>query len=90
MPTISPVSDLRNYGTVLDKVSTGTPVYLTRNGYGVYSIRSMEDEEKFIKTDAMLKLMCELNAGIYSGEQDGWLNESDVRDYMHTLRNRQL
>ena len=45
MPTITPVSDLRNYGSVLEKVSTGSPVYLTRNGHGVYSIRDMKDEE---------------------------------------------
>ena len=46
MPTIAPISDLHNYGTVLEKVSSGSPVYLTRNGRGVYSIRNMEDEEK--------------------------------------------
>lgn len=78
MPAISPVSDLRNYGTVLEKVSAGTPVYLTRNGHGAYSIRSMEDEEKFLKADAMLRLMCELNAGIRSGEEEGWVSEEEV------------
>ena len=88
MPTISPVSDLRNYGTVLDKVSEGAPVYLTRNGYGVYSIRSMEDEERFLKTDAMLRLMCELNAGIRSGEEDGWISEEEVRELIHNRRKK--
>lgn len=83
MPTISPISELRNYGTVLDKVSTGTPVYLTRNGHGAYSIRSMEDEEMFLKADAMVRLMCELNAGIRSGEEQGWVSEADVRNQIH-------
>lgn len=83
MPTISPISELRNYGTVLDKVSTGTPVYLTRNGHGAYSIRSMEDEEMFLKADAMVRLMCELNAGIRSGEEHGWVSEDDVRNQIH-------
>ena len=32
MAIISPVSDLRNYNTVLEQVSAGSPVYLTVNG----------------------------------------------------------
>jgi len=39
MANISPVSDLRNYNTVLEKVSVGSPVYLTVNGRGKYTIR---------------------------------------------------
>lgn len=87
MPTISPVSELRNYGNVLEKVSSGTPVYLTKNGRGAYSIRSMEDEEKFLKADAMIRLMCELNAGIRSGEEQGWVSEVDVRTHIHDRKN---
>ncbi len=47
MPTIKPISDLRNYGNILDKVTVGSPVYLTRNGCGAYSIRDMQDGETF-------------------------------------------
>ncbi|MBR1876868.1 MAG: type II toxin-antitoxin system prevent-host-death family antitoxin, partial [Lachnospiraceae bacterium] len=32
MPNIIPVSDLRNYKNVIDQVSYGNPVYLTKNG----------------------------------------------------------
>ena len=85
MPTITPISDLRNYGTVLEKVSKGSPVYLTRNGRGVYSIRDMEDEERFQKAEAMIQLLCELNAGIRSAEEEGWISEEDFRAH---FRNR--
>ena len=34
MPTIKPVSDLRNYGEVLRDVAVGQPVFLTKNGHG--------------------------------------------------------
>lgn len=71
MATIAPVSDLRNYGSVLEKVSAGSPVYLTRNGHGAYSIRDMKDEENFQKAEAMIQLLCELNAGIRSVEEEG-------------------
>lgn len=87
MPTIAPVSDLRNYGSVLDKVSAGSPVYLTRNGHGAYSIRDMKDEENFQKAEAMIQLMCELNAGIRSAEEEGWISEDDFRSHFKNRRN---
>ena len=31
MPVIKPITDLRNYNQVLEKVSVGSPVYLTKN-----------------------------------------------------------
>ncbi len=81
MPTIAPVSDLRNYGSVLEKVEAGSPVYLTRNGRGAYSIRTMEDEERFRRAEAMVQLLCEINAGFRSAEKEGWLSEEDVWRY---------
>ena len=41
MAIISPVSDLRNYNTVLEQVSAGSPVYLTVNGRGRFTIRDI-------------------------------------------------
>ena len=79
MPTITPISDLRNYGNVLDCVREDSPVYLTRNGRGAYSIRDIRDEEKFQQAEAMIRLMCELNAGIRSGEEEGWISEEELR-----------
>ncbi len=87
MPTITPVSDLRNYGAVLEKVKDGSPVYLTKNGHGSYSIRTIEDEENFQKAEAMIQLMCELNAGIRSAEEKGWISEEDVRIHLKNRRN---
>ena len=34
MPNIKPVSDLRNYSEVLQDVTEGSPVFLTKNGRG--------------------------------------------------------
>ncbi len=87
MPTITPISDLRNYGSVLDKVSAGSPVYLTRNGRGAYSIRDMQDEENFQKAEAMIQLLCELNAGIRSAEKEGWISEEDFRAHFRNRSN---
>ena len=38
MPVIKPVSALRNYAAVLEDVSNGNSVYLTKNVYGSYKI----------------------------------------------------
>ena len=83
MAVINPVSDLRNYNTVLAQVSAGSPVYLTVNGHGRYTIRDIADDEEFEKAKAMLRLMCELNAGRRSGEEEGWTSEEDVRARFH-------
>ncbi len=78
MPKIAPISELRNYGQVLEKVKPNAPVYLTKNGRGEYSVHSIEDDEEFEKSRAMLKLMTELVKGLRSGEEEGWLSEEDV------------
>lgn len=87
MPTIAPVSDLRNYGNVLEKVSTGSPVYLTKNGHGAYSIRDIKDEENFQRAEAMIQLMCELNAGIASAEREGWILEDEFNNHFQNRKN---
>lgn len=43
MPTILPISDLRNYTEVLNRVDVNRPVYLTRNGRGSYVISKLDD-----------------------------------------------
>ncbi|WP_276839806.1 prevent-host-death protein [Anaerovibrio lipolyticus] len=86
MPTITPISDLRNYGNVLEKVEIGSPVYLTRNGRGAYSIRDMADAENFQKAEAMIQLMCELNAGLRSADEEGWVSEEELEKQLKLRR----
>ncbi|MBO4575941.1 MAG: hypothetical protein IKZ88_02635 [Neisseriaceae bacterium] len=81
MTVISPVSDLRNYNTVLEKVAIGSPVHLTVNGRGKYTIRDIREDDEFEKTRAMLRLMCELNAGKRSHEEEGSLSSEELRAY---------
>ena len=70
----------------MEKVSKGSPVYLTRNGHGAYSIRDIEDEENFQKAEAMITLLCELNAGIRSAEEEGWISEEDLETHIARRR----
>ena len=76
MPTIKPVSDLRNYAEVLKDISSGSPVYLTQNGRGRYVILDMDEYER---KEAVVKLMIELEKGRISGEKEGWHTLEEVR-----------
>jgi prevent-host-death family protein len=69
MPSIKPVSDLRNYSEVLRDIEVGSPVFLTKNGRGKYVLLDMDDYEK---TQAGIKLMAELFKGMKAGEEQGW------------------
>ena len=42
MPNIKPISDLRNYTSVVKEVNYGSRVYLTQNGHGQGTISSKE------------------------------------------------
>jgi prevent-host-death family protein len=78
MPSIKPVSDLRNYGEVLRDVAVGQPVFLTKNGRGRYAVIDIEEYREYEKMKAMNRLLGELDKGRISGEQDGWLPADEV------------
>ena len=73
MPNIRPVSDLRNYKSVLDEVTYGSPVYLTKNGRGDYAVITMKELDEL---NAMKSLIRELAKGEESAK-DGWISIED-------------
>lgn len=70
MPTILPVTELRNYTKVLCEVSPGNPVFLTKNGRGLYAVVDMED---YKKQSAIRQLMAEIAEGELSARDKRWL-----------------
>lgn len=36
----------------------------------------------------MIQLFCELNAGIRSAEEEGWVSEEEMREHFHRRRKR--
>ena len=79
MINIKPVSDLRNYNSVLEKVEEGNPVYLTKNGNGEYVIYDIKDQERFDKLEKAVKLMADLLEGRESGEKESYISIDDIR-----------
>jgi prevent-host-death family protein len=59
MPIIKPVSELRNYGTIMKEVKDGQVVFLTKNGEGAYAILSMNDYQRYEQTTQLLSLLDE-------------------------------
>lgn len=55
MPTILPISDLRNYTDVLNQVDVNKPVYLTRNGRGSYVITKIDDYDPVVARDDLVR-----------------------------------
>lgn len=70
MPNNKPMSDLQNDNNVLNDVTVGTPIFLTKNRRGKYAIFDMKD---FEKAQATIHLMSELAKGRKLGEEKGWL-----------------
>lgn len=56
MMNIMPVSELKNYGKVLDSVKPDSPVFLTKNGYGKYAVIDLADYEAFDKFEKSRQL----------------------------------
>ena len=57
---IKPISDLNRYSDVLKEVAIGSPVYLTKNGYGKYVIFDIDDPlvefaGKIVVTDELIE-----------------------------------
>ena len=75
MPNIKPISVLKNYDEVLPDISVGDPIFLTENGVGRYAILDIREYER---TQATIKLMNELNKGLQSALDGGWIDIEDV------------
>jgi len=75
MPTILPISDLRNYTDVLNRVDVDKPVYLTRNGRGTYVISKLDDYDRDTTAE---QLIAEIKKGEESAKKGPTLSVEDV------------
>ena len=81
MPNIKPVSDLRNYASVLSEVRENEAVYLTRNGRGAYAIIDIKDYEEYERAKAALWLLEEARKGIASIEKGDTVTRDEIEKY---------
>ena len=82
MPTILPISDLRNYTEVLKKVDYGSRVYLTRNGHGAYTIMTIAESEELDRLRAANAVVADLHRTEERANREGWIDEDEIRKVM--------
>ena len=79
MPSIMPISDLRNYTEVLKEVDKKNRVYLTRNGHGAYTIMTVAEADELDRIRAGRELAADLKRAEERAEREGWI-DADVFD----------
>ena len=82
MPSIKPISDLRNYTDVLKEVDAKKRVYLTRNGHGAYTIMSMAEADELDRMKAAFRLMSDLRSAEDEADRAGWIEADELEKEM--------
>lgn len=78
MPNIKPISDLRNYTSVLKEVKYGERVYLTRNGVGECAIIDMKELDELDRLLALSGLMADLKRAKERADREGWIDAGEA------------
>lgn len=79
MPTIKPVSDLRNYTSVVKEVSYGNRVYLTKNGRGTIAMIDMKELDELEKQIALYKFRTAMKEAEQSVAEEGTVTISQLK-----------
>ncbi len=82
MPSIKPISELRNYTEVLKEVDARKRVYLTRNGHGAYTIMSIAEADELDRLRAMFRLLSDLRTAEEEADRNGWIDAVDLEKEM--------
>ncbi len=85
MPNIKPLSDLRNYTAVVNEVSYGNRVYLTRNGHGSYAIIDMKELDELDKQKALNELLLKLQDAEKSVTIEGTISADELEAELGVL-----
>lgn len=80
MPSILPVSDLRNYNEVLKNCRAGESDFLTENGRGRYVVLDIEDYEKALAENKLMVKLQEAEEAVADGK--GWMSLDDLKAAM--------
>ena len=78
MPNIKPISDLRNYTAVVNEVSYGNRVYLTRNGHGSCATMDIQELDKQDKQKAFNQLLLRLQEAESSVISEGTISADEL------------
>ena len=71
MPSIKPVSALKNYTSIVNEVSYGNRVYFTKNGHGQCALVDIAELDELDNQKALLQLMTRLAEAKISVREEG-------------------
>ena len=74
MPNIKPISDLKNYTSIVNEVSYGNRIYLTKNGHGQCALVDMKELDELDKQKALLQSLTKLNEAKTSIRDEGTIS----------------
>ena len=78
MPSIMPISDLKNYTNIVKQVSYGNRIYFTKNGHGQCALVDIKELDDLDKQKALLTLMTKLNEAKTSVLEEGTISADDL------------
>ena len=78
MPSIKPVSELKNYTSIVNQVSYGNRIYFTKNGHGRCALIDIEELDELDKAKALLKLTSKLNDAKTSVREEGTISVDEL------------
>lgn len=61
---IEPISELKNYNSLLTEVKDGNPIFLTKNGKGLYAIMTIDDANDYEKYKINKQFECDLKPNV--------------------------
>ncbi len=79
MPNIKPISELRNYNSVIKEVKYGSRVYLTKNGHGHIALINMQELDELEKQLALYKFKLEMEKGERSIREEGTVSSDELK-----------
>ena len=85
MPSIMPISNLRNYTEVLKEFDNRKRVYLTRNGHGVYIIMTIAEVDELDKIRAAQALAVDLKRAEDRANREGWIDADEFDREMEVI-----
>lgn len=78
MPTIMPISELRNYTNVVNNVRYGNRVHLTKNGYDQITLINTKELDELEKELALYRFKLEIAKGERSILEEGTISSNDL------------
>lgn len=80
MPNIKPVSELRNYTSVVNEIKYGSRVYLTKNGHGTITMIDMRELDEIEKELALYKFKYEMALAEKTIREEGTISAQDLEE----------